>query len=145
MGTVFQVVAYLLVKTSDASYESKLHKPVGTAITIIGVIVMPGLGVTRPPATKPNEEKTIKRFVWELLHKNIGKIVLLLAFFNVQGGINLFDSNAQKNDVDLRAVRIAALVVAVFVLAMIVRSLVNNNKAIVKASPVEAEAKEVEL
>ena len=65
---IFQVVAYLLVRGADMSFgkASEVHVPLGTFITVSGCIIMPLLGVFRPPATKPGEDITAKRKIWEV-------------------------------------------------------------------------------
>lgn len=44
---------------------------------------------SRPHAPKANEIKTKGRFIWELFHKNLGRLALFLALINISLGFFL--------------------------------------------------------
>lgn len=60
----------------------------------------------------PRKERTFARFVWEMVHKNIGRVVLVMAFLNVQSGAKIF---AEENG----AARISVLVLTVVAIILL--------------------------
>ena len=106
---VLTAVGYIMARTyhsqSDSQSDSdshghsqsgvgiaRFHKPFGLFVVFFGGVVLPMLGVLRPHATKEGEKKKKKRFVWEIIHKNLGRIVVILALINCISGPGILAS-----------------------------------------------------
>ena len=63
--------------------DSLLHRIFGFFVVIAGAFVMPLLGIFRPHATEVGEEISSKRWMWELVHKNLGRLLGTLGFVNI--------------------------------------------------------------
>ena len=64
------------------------HGALGLAVTILG-LQQPFNALIRPHKPDDGAEKTTKRFIWELLHKNIGRLALLIAIIQISMGLFL--------------------------------------------------------
>lgn len=64
------------------------HGGLGFVIMVIGLL-QPLNAHFRPHAPKANEIKTRGRFIWELFHKNLGRLALFLALINISLGFFL--------------------------------------------------------
>lgn len=67
------------------------HGAVGIVVMVLGLL-QPLNAVIRPHATKPGEQKTMPRFLWECLHKGSGWLAIALSVWVISLGIeNLYD------------------------------------------------------
>jgi hypothetical protein len=106
MTLVAFALAFKQVQDGEGGYTNgDRHTFLGLFVVFGGAVVMPVLGAVRPHATEPGEEKETKRFVWELVHKNLGKIVGLVAVLNLMMGWSMVSEE------DLSKVIIAVLVI----------------------------------
>jgi len=67
------------------------HRLIGLVIFIIAFI-QALLGIFRPHVPDAGEKKPLKRYLWELAHKGLGYICLGLAVFQVQSGIQIYQT-----------------------------------------------------
>ncbi len=64
------------------------HGALGLVVTILG-LQQPFNALIRPHKPEDGAEKTTKRFIWEFLHKNIGRLALLIAIVQISMGLFL--------------------------------------------------------
>ena len=98
MGTasISVLTAFFLARTNTArlSYGSPAdpHRILGYVVVFGGAVVQPVIGICRPHnPSDSSHEKTISRKTFEVVHKNLGRIVAIAAIFNVYLGINLLE------------------------------------------------------
>lgn len=62
-----------------------IHTTIGLVLTVYSVGQLL-LGKLRPAATKPGEEPTTKRHLWEMVHKYTGRAAMLVALWQLASG-----------------------------------------------------------
>jgi len=73
---------------SDKGLNSYRHGILGCATMTLGLL-QPLNAILRPHAAKDGEERTPQRKAWELLHKGLGYLALLLAFATIGIGTTI--------------------------------------------------------
>jgi cytochrome b561 len=107
MGVLAMLCGVLVISTSLNSVNADhlnsektdfgVHTYLGVmALCIAGFQIF--LGVTRPHKPAPNEEKPFVRLAFEVLHRGIGFIAVLVALLCVLSGIDHADSFSYIND-----------------------------------------------
>jgi hypothetical protein len=74
------------------------HAALGMTVMILGIL-QPFNALIRPHPPKEGEEKTMLRFIWEILHKRLGWLTLLLAIVTIAIGttLDLLTPTNQRN------------------------------------------------
>lgn len=74
------------------------HAALGMTVMILGIL-QPFNALIRPHAPKEGEEKTTLRFIWEIFHKRLGWLTLLLAIVTIGIGttLDLLTPTNQRN------------------------------------------------
>ena len=96
LGLVLAVIAFAIIV---AAYDdvgakhfggpNKSHEQLGLAVMVIGLLQPLNAFIKRPHPPKPGETKTTARFVWELVHKNLGRLGIACGIVNVAYGLTL--------------------------------------------------------
>lgn len=103
LGLLFAIIAWIIAlrhfsvlgKKPDGASLNYPHAVLGMTTMVIGLI-QPINAIFRPHPPKEGEDKALLRFVWELLHKGLGWIGILLGLITVGMGTTLILDNAQK-------------------------------------------------
>lgn len=85
----FAVAAIQTEQLSHFSPSPNPHKLIGLIVVILAVGQTFG-GLFRPHATEPGETKTSSRKGFEIGHRSLGFILLLMAWYQVASGIGIF-------------------------------------------------------
>lgn len=83
------VIALWMVKGQH--FKTKFHAQLGVSI-IVAAILQIAIGFFRPHAAPEGEKRTRTRFVWEMIHRCFGLLIILIAVINVFAGIAQYDA-----------------------------------------------------
>lgn len=101
------VMAILYVK-NFSSHSQGVHAVMGLCVVIVATL-QPLNAVIRPHPPNDGEEKAFPRLLWELIHKILGWVMILLALCNIILGIRLL---AEK-DYDTTTIAVATTLAGV--------------------------------
>jgi len=101
VGLLLALIAWGIALRNFEALEAKgtmnfNHAVIGMVTMIIGLI-QPINAIFRPHAPKENEEKTTLRFVWEICHRGLGWIGILLGFATIWMGTTLLSKDDKRS------------------------------------------------
>lgn len=93
LGLAIAIAGWAIALTNfnvfgDFGYPGRRHGIMGCAVMAAGIF-QPINAVIRPHAPDKNEKRTTLRLMWEILHKSLGWVTILLAFATIGLGTTL--------------------------------------------------------
>ncbi|KAJ9473033.1 Cytochrome b561 [Diplonema papillatum] len=83
LGLLFAVVGFGLIVPSPLSNHFQFaHGAIGLVVMLFGIL-QPANAFIRPHKAGPDDEKYYQRQVWEFVHKNSGRLAIVLALVNL--------------------------------------------------------------
>jgi cytochrome b561 len=146
-GLLLAMVAFFVIIVTMSEIGSQhfggsnaSHKIIGLAVMLLGV-QQPFLACFRPHPPEAGVAKTTTRFAWEVCHKGLGYLAVLLGMLNVLGGLAILGKMyPDKNINPGKAVygTVIAVLVGTFVVLQARQSMLKPHGTNVSAdSPVE--------
>lgn len=91
-GMVLMVVGTIVIFMYTSLHFDGVHKILGLVAFIIGILQVLNAFFRPKHSGDEDETKSTSRYLWELFHKNGGRLVIVLAWVNVFLGIRLLES-----------------------------------------------------
>ena len=90
-GTLLLVIGCAAAFANVRVHFNGTHQNLGLAVLILAVLQI--LNAVFRPSKKVDEDNpsSMSRYMWELLHKNLGRLVIVLAWINVFLGVRLLE------------------------------------------------------
>jgi protein-S-isoprenylcysteine O-methyltransferase Ste14 len=120
IGLIFAIAGWIVALKSFPVFEERehseyVHAVLGTTAVSIGIFQAINASL-RPHAPEDNKEKSTLRTVWEVVHKGLGCIGVILGIVAMALGIKLMDEHQNQ----LWAAYIAGLVVVALVAFLLI-------------------------